>query len=185
MNPHCLTVYGERFLQEWQKRYPETLPISYQFKWKLPTRWIRIYSLPDAQRYPNDKTDWDILLSRQNTVIDHLITPGTPIQWVWNWLEHDSHIFKAFPLARLGVFQNVDAETEFESWLLDDTWKSKRFDTFLIMIADESMRAFMIAPDCLIAPYDGGMDIVFNDALVAQDFKRHFADWVSPRDDGC
>jgi hypothetical protein len=51
------------------------------------------------------------------------------------------------------------------------------------MIADESMRAFIIALDCLISPYDGGIDVILRDPHTAHTFKRHFADWVSPRED--
>jgi hypothetical protein len=146
---------------------------------------VRIYSLPEGQRYPNDKADWHHLLVRQNAVIDYLVPQGQPIQFVWNWLGRDSHIFKSYDLVRLGVFCDVRAETEYESWLLNDRWASGAFNIFLTLIADEAMRAFIIAPDCLIAPYDGGMDVILKDPNTAHAFKRHFADWVSPREDGC
>jgi hypothetical protein len=179
-----LSPDGILFMKQWQRRFPETPPINYEFKRRLTKRWMRVYSLPDAQRYPNDKADWDILLARQNAVIDHLIPQRTPITWVWNWLEKDCHIFKSFDLTRLGVFQAADGESEYESWLMEDHWESGLFNVFLTMIAGEMMRAFIIAPDCLIAPYDGGMDIILRDPYTAHAFKRHFSDWVSPREDG-
>lgn len=52
------------------------------------------------------------------------------------------------------------------------------------MIADDVMRAFIIAPDCLIAPYDGGMDVFLKDAFSAHAFERKFADGMSKRKDG-
>jgi hypothetical protein len=176
-----LTADGERFLKSWQQNYPETPPINYWFKSKLRARWMRIHSLPNAKRYPDDKTDWDILLSRQNEVIDYLVPQDAPITWVWNWLDNDCHIFKSFDLTRLGVFRYDEAE--YESWMMDDLWESGIFDTFLMMIAGEQMRAFLIAPDCLISPYDGGMDVILKDPHTAHAFKRHFANWVSPRED--
>jgi hypothetical protein len=179
------TVDGVHFMLGWQRAYPETPPITYHFKWNLSKRWVRIYSLPEGQRYPNDKADWHHLLVRQNAVIDYLVPQGQPIQFVWNWLGRDSHIFKSYDLVRLGVFCDVRAETEYESWLLNDRWASGAFNIFLTLIADEAMRAFIIAPDCLIAPYDGGMDVILKDPNTAHAFKRHFADWVSPREDGC
>jgi hypothetical protein len=174
----------ETFLKVWQRDYPETPPINYHFKHHLPKRWIRIHSLPNAQRYPNDKADWAMLLSRQNAVIDYLVPQDTPIQWVWNWIGRDTHIHQSFSPIALGMFSAGEGEPDFECHVLDDVWRTGEADVFLTMIADESMRAFIIAPDCLIAPYDGGMDIILKDPHTAHAFKRHFADWVSPRADG-
>ncbi len=179
-----LTPEGVKFLAQWQQDYPETPPINYHFKLNLPKRWARIHSLPAGQRYPNSKEDWDILFMRQNAVIDHLVPQGTAIQFVWNSLERDSHIFKSFDLTHLGMFNDILAETECDCWLLPEIWESTLFNTFLMMIAGEMMRAFIIAPTCLISPYDGGMDIIFSDPYTAHAFKRTFADWVSQREDG-
>jgi hypothetical protein len=179
-----LTQAGEAFMSAWQRDYPETPQISYIFKHRLSKRWMRIHSLPGAQRYPNEKADWDVLLSRQNAVIDYLVPQDTPIIWVWNWIGPDTHIRQSFTPVALGVFSAGDDEAEFECHLLNDLWRTKECDVFLTMIAAESMRAFIIAPDCLIAPYDGGMDIILKDPHTAHAFKRHFSDWVSPREDG-
>jgi hypothetical protein len=46
------------------------------------------------------------------------------------------------------------------------------------------MRAFVTAPDSLISPYDGGMDMILKDPYTTHAFKRHFAHWVSPHEDG-
>jgi hypothetical protein len=174
------------FMKMWERDYPETAPIDFLFKIYLTKRWIRVYSLHEGHRYPEDELDWNILLSRQNTVIDYLVPQGTPITWVFNWLENDNHIFKSFDLIPLGGFTDKDyLEGELESWMLKAQWESGLFNTFLMMIANEEvMRAFIIAPNCLIAPYEGGMDIVLKDPHTADAFKRHFADWVSPRQDG-
>jgi hypothetical protein len=179
-----MTQAHETFLEAWQRDYPVMPPIGYLFKHHLPKRWIRIHSLPNAQRYPNGKADWDVLLSRQNAVIDYLVPQDTPVQWVWNWIRRDTHIHQSFSPVALGMFSAGEGEAECECHLLDDVWRTGEADVFLTMIADESMRAFIIAPDCLIAPYDGGMDIILKDPYTAHAFKRHFADWLSPRADG-
>jgi hypothetical protein len=181
---HDLTAAGVSFMESWNRDYPETPPINYHFKRLLPKRWIRIHSLPISKRYAEDAADWAILLARQNAVIDYLLPPNQAIQWVWNWLPPDSHIHTSFDLVRLGILRAKDDEAEFESWLLKDNWQSGTCDIFLTLIADDSMRAFIIAPDCLISPYDGGVDVILKDPHTAHAFKRHFAQWVSPREDG-
>jgi hypothetical protein len=179
-----LTPEGITFLQAWQQAYPETPPITYQFKRHLPKRWVRIYSLPDGKRYANDKPEWDALLARQNAVIDYLVPQGQQVQIVFNLLDRDNHLFKSVNLTRLGMVRDADFETGFETWLLEDVWHSGQFDPSLAMIADEQMRAFIMAPDCIISPYDGGMDIILKDPHTAHAFKRAFPDWISPREDG-
>jgi hypothetical protein len=181
---HALSQYGEAFMRDWRANYPEMPPINHLFKHRLPKRWMRIHSLSDARRYPRDQADWDLLLSRQNAVIDHLVPQGTPITWVWNRIEPDCHIFKSFDLVPLGAIRDEEDEPAAQCYLLEDVWQTGLDDVFLMMIADESMRAFIIAPDCLISPYDGGMDIILKDPHTAHAFKRHFAAWVSPREDG-
>ena len=172
----------QRFLDDWNRHYPETPPISYLFKSQLPKRWVRVHSLPAAKRYPDNRAEWDVLLMRQNAVIDYLVPQNTPITWVWNWLERDCPIFKSFDLTRLGIFRHD--ESAFESWQMKDHWGSRLSNPFLMMIAKEQMRAFIIAPDCLIAPYDGGVDVILQDSHTAIAFKQHFADWLSTREDG-
>jgi hypothetical protein len=52
------------------------------------------------------------------------------------------------------------------------------------MIADDEARAIFVAPDCLIAPYDGSFDLALTDPCAAQALKRQFSEWASPRADG-
>ncbi len=179
-----LTDEGVKFLDDWHRRYPEASPISYLFKQHLPKRWVRIHSLPEAQRYPSGEADWDILLQRQNAVIAHLVAPGTPMQIIYNWIGRDNHLHRSENLTRLGSVSVAGDEVEFECWLSHDTWQPRAFNTLLMMIAEEQLRAFFIAPSCLIAPYDGGMDIILDDAHTAHALKRHFANWLSHRPDG-
>jgi hypothetical protein len=174
----------DKFLTYWQQLYPETLPINYLFKERLRTRWARIHSLPEAKRYAETKAESDAILQRQNVVIDHLILQGTPIRMVINSIEIDNYLFKSFDLEPVGVFQEADEEPSFETYVFETTWESQTLNPFLIMIADDQMRAFIIGPECLIAPYDGGMDIILKDPHTCWSFKRQFKDWVSKRPDG-
>jgi hypothetical protein len=127
------TSDGKDFLENWQRAYPETPPINYLFKSRLPKRWARIHSLPDAKRYPESNAEWDVLLKRQNAVIDYLVQQGAPITGVWNWLEPDCHIFTSFNLTRLGEFRHDEAAIE--SRQLEDHRESGANNPFLMMIA--------------------------------------------------
>jgi hypothetical protein len=179
-----LTAAGILFMADWQRLYSDTPPLSHHFKWCLPKRWMRIHSLPDGKRYADDKAESAIILTRQNAVIDHLVPQGQSIQILFTRIETDSHIFTSFDLTRLGMVRAAGDECDYEIWMLNDNWKSGDHNVLLMMIADDEIEAFIMAPDCLIAPYDGGMDLILKDAYTAHAVKRQFVDWLSQREDG-
>jgi hypothetical protein len=168
----------------WKQHYAQSPPINYLFKKNFTHRWARIHSLPDSKRYPDTKAEWDILLKRQNTVFDHVLEQNEKIQIVINAANADNYMFTAFNAQPVGVFVDINNEAEFSSFIIDETWESGSFNPMLIMIAEEQMRAFIIGTHCIVAPYDGGMDIILKDADTCQAFKRQFADWLSKRPDG-
>jgi hypothetical protein len=174
----------QRFLTYWNALYPETPPIHHFFKHRLSNRWARIHSLPEAKRYADTKAEWDELEQRQNAVIDSLVPRGAQIRIVINLIEIDNFLFKAFNLENIGVFVDQDGETVYQSFQFFTTWESHSLNSFLNMIAEEQLRAFIIGPDCLIAPYDGGMDLILKDVQTCWAFKRKFKNWLSSRLDG-
>jgi hypothetical protein len=175
----------EAFIAGWHEDYPEVLPIRSLLNGRsFPNRWMRIHSLPLSKRYADTKQEWDILLERQNKLINHLVPQGMGVQWVINWIEKDNYLFKSFNLAPLGVFQEAEDEPAYNSFLLETTWEHDPRNPLLLMIADETLRAFMIAPDCLIAPYDGGVDVILKDPHTCYALRRKFKDWLSKRPDG-
>jgi hypothetical protein len=173
-----------KFLEIWQRLYPETPPISHVFKERLRTRWARIHNLPDAKRYPKTNAEWGIVVDRQNRVIDSLMQQGTTIRFVINFIAIDCYLFKAFDLENVGVFVDEEGETVFQSFTFETTWERNTLNPVLILIADGDLRAFIMGPDCLIAPYDGGIDVILKDPHTCWAFKRQFKDWLSKRADG-
>jgi hypothetical protein len=174
----------ESFLIYWNNLYPETPPINYFFKERLKKRWLRIHSLPESKRYAESKEEWDILLYRQNTAISNLIGEEKPIKVVINFIETDNYLFKSFNFINIGVFNDMERETVFQSFLFETSWQANTLNPLLIMIAQDEMRAFIIAEDCLIAPYDGGMDLIFKDGYTKGLFKEKYKAWLSKREDG-
>jgi hypothetical protein len=180
-----ITIHSkESFLGYWNSLYPETPPINYFFKERFKKRWLRIHSLPQSKRYADTKEEWDILLDRQNTVISDLIGEDAVIKVVINFIGIDNYLFKSFNFINIGVFTDMERETVFQSFLFETTWQKNTLNPLLIMIAQEEMRAFIIGDDCLIAPYDGGMDLIFKDGCTKGVFKEKYNDWLSAREDG-
>jgi hypothetical protein len=174
----------ESFLAYWNNLYPETPPINYFFKERLKKRWLRIHSLPESKRYAESKEEWDVLLQRQNNVISNLIDEQELIKVVINFIEIDNCLFKSFDFINIGVFKDMERETVFQSFLFETIWQANSLNPLLIMIAQDEMRAFIIAKDCLIAPYDGGMDLIFKDGYTKGLYKEKYKAWLSKREDG-
>lgn len=150
----------------------------------MDKRWARIYSLLDAKRYTNTKADWTELEQRPNALIDSLVPQGAESRIVCNTIDDDNYLYEAFDLENIGVLVQDEGEAVFQSFLFTTTWESYGFNPFLIMNAEDQLRAFIVGPDCLIAPYDGGMDVILKDPHTCWAFKRQVKNWISPRPDG-
>jgi hypothetical protein len=173
----------QQFFIDWNTLYPQTPPIAYLFKQRLANRWARIHSLPKSKRYAETKEERAEILRRQNTIIHQLIGKDTEIRVVSLWMNDDNPLFTMRQMDRLGMIALAEHETEYDLYTYVTDWEPPD-DILLTMIADDAMRAFLIGPDCLIAPYDGGMDVILKDPYTTWEFKRKYKDWLSPREDG-
>jgi hypothetical protein len=150
----------------------------------LNRRWLRIHSLPESKRYAQTNEESDALLHRQNSVIDDLIEQKAEINVVINFIEIDSFLFRMFNFTNIGVVVDNKAETVFQSFIFETTWETNGLNPLLLEIADDILRAFIIGENCLIAPYDGGMDLIFKDTTTRDFYKLKYKNWLSAREDG-
>jgi hypothetical protein len=174
----------KQFKDFWAKNYPESPPINYFFQANFQNRWLRIHSLPGSKRYANTPDEWTILLERQNTVIADLIPQNTVIQIVINYIEIDSYLFKKYDMDNIGVFVDKVAEAVFQSFSFETIWQTNKLNDLLKQVADDSVRAFIIGSECLISPYDGGMNLVYKDTATRDFYKIKYKNWLSEREDG-
>jgi hypothetical protein len=168
----------------WNARYPETPPISRVFKHRMPHRWARIHSLPGSKRYAETDEDWACLLQRQNSVMDELVEVSTPLTVVINAYKEANPLLKSERATFIGMYSAGEGEHEIACRHYHSTWQHARHEPLLKLIAEDEVRAFFIAPDCLVAPYDGGVDVILKDEATRDAFKRRYRDWLSERQDG-
>jgi hypothetical protein len=173
----------DKFNKFWAKNYPETLPINYFFKHRLKSRWLRIHSLPESKRYAENEEEQAVLLHRQNTLIADLVGQNSVINVVVNFIEIDNFLFQKFDLTNIGVFKDSDNETVFQAFIFETKWTTGSLNSMLIEIADDNLRAFIIGDDCLIAPYDGGVDIILKDTATRDFYQSKYKLWLSARED--
>lgn len=197
MNIFCNNKIGyQGFEYKWIVQYPNVLPINHQFKFVFKHRWFRIHNFDGDQRYPRNKQDIAQLLHRQNTVMQELLgdqdcyslifdydeTPIYPHQRYQDVLDVSN--YKPIHEVPLHLVQPDEYDEEmYLCWAYKETqFKVGEFNRLLIEIAKDQGGYECIfasfANDCLICPYDGGIDIVVRDAKTKEYYQEKFKDWV-------
>lgn len=190
------------FNKLWILNYPDTVPISHLFKHDYIDRWFRIHSLPDSKRYADNDEEWSILLLRQNEIITDLFGVDSKVILVtgeYNWNERTTHIiddeevFKNYSFLRLDNIDlcklNPDSYDEEEVYwpaFAETAWSPNQHDKLLKEIANDNTRAFFVSFDknVIVAPYDGGVDIILKDSLTRDHYKNKYKEWLSIHEDG-
>lgn len=186
------------------------MPLGHLLRTTYPRRWLRLYSLPEGQRYPVDAADWHELLLRHFTVFadpvgEHaelfLLTgeydfadspqpapwsfradgalqglPFTPLPPVaLHTLPPDPRVPDGHPPG--DVYRPVCTRLQ---------WTEAAGEGILRAIAEEQMNAFFVSVEygCILAPYAGGLDVIFPAEAARNYFRDLHRRWVSPRADG-
>ena len=66
------------------------------------------------------------------------------------------------------------------------TWTYGGHDKLLRIIADDEVRAFFVSFEngIIVAPYDGGVDVIAKDTAMRDLYKEKYKEWLSEREDG-
>ncbi|WP_330468017.1 hypothetical protein [Micromonospora zamorensis] len=193
LNPPALTAL-------WKQRWPECPPFAHRLRGQHPDRWVRFHSLPESKRYPDDESEYAIVLDRHYTVLSEL-DPGavllvvtsewtegptlTPQIWprrseiapsAWHWrtlLEHPEEE------AECRIYRQLYAETIL--------WRPGAIDVLLRAVADDELANVILAPTdlrWLYLPYDGGADVVLPTREQRDALKAQHRDWLSQQSSG-
>jgi|SRR5690606_11551864 len=187
------------FIDYWNKEYPESLPINHELKLVYPDRWFRIHSLPESKRYAETEEEYKIILDRQNQLISELIGEESEVAISFGLYRWDSTNDNYKELTDFGEFQKVlriDLQKErpeeyedkmyFDIYVKTEKWENGKRDEILKAIADDEIRAMFVSTSkkCVIAPYDGGVDIIVDSTEKRDKLKAKYKEWLSDREDG-
>jgi hypothetical protein len=193
-----------QFQQYWVENFPNIPMINNLFKHYLKGRWLRIHSLPEAKRYAETEEEWAVLLERQNTLFVDLMPKNKKICIVSGIYRNESivfekHIFDALPYHKTLDFKELDSLDLFKlsgDWhddglmftptFAEEIYAPNKFDSILKSIANDEWRLFFLDPKShtIIAPYDGGVDIIFGNEGPLSIFSEKYKNWLSKREDG-
>ncbi|MFE4513898.1 hypothetical protein ACFRMQ_06815 [Kitasatospora sp. NPDC056783] len=176
----------------WERRWPGTEPIGWELGRGDRDVWVRFHSLPESKRYPDDESEYAIVLERHNTVLDELFAGSEVYVMVPRWSDRSS-----------APRMNRDAR-RWRTWLrADDTvpelsfychvfverrqWRWGGLDRLLRRVADDIEGGVIIAGPGLrrlYHPYDGGADVYLTTAEERDRLKERHAEWLSPYPSG-
>lgn len=199
------TMTAKEFTYYWQHNWPDTPLIGHYFKHKFSDRWFRIHSLPKSKRYPTNKTELTILLNRQNTILTDLLGVHEEVYLVTGEYTHEDeeiielnlidqvasitpYYFTRLPPIHLSEQDpGVNLKgTYYTPMFTKQRWGKDQFNLVLTDIANNALRVFFLSVinNCIVAPYDGGMDIILPDTETRDRYKAKYTAWLSPHESG-
>ncbi|WP_336930699.1 DUF3885 domain-containing protein [Acinetobacter tandoii] len=192
------------FERKWNKSFPNKAPISYVFKYYFPNSWIRIYSLPDGKRYADNAIEHESLLKVQNQIISDCLGSGTPIfivsgnYFIGNSSEpiYDQTSILSYNFISGSPINLHEIDPEyfddgenndlfFTPIFTESKWELNLHNDLLLKIANDETRAFLISfeKDIIIAPYDGGLDLIIKNQELQCKIRQKYSDMLSKRED--
>ncbi len=171
-----------------QPEYLDSFPLSFLMRQRFPEYWLRIHSLPESKRYPEDEAEREIVLERYASFGTALLGDKTPCliiraRFATEYL--GSELQRSLSWSRL---HKIEEEEDFWcSWVAEISWRPDAIRDLLIDIAeDRDSHVLFVSKlsDAVFAPYDGGADgFSFDSGMIAR-LKQEFAPWRSARADG-
>ena len=82
--------------------------------------------------------------------------------------------------------EEYEDKMNFDIFVKIENWKKDSRNEILKAIADDEIRAILICSsrNCIIAPYDGGVDIIVDTYEKRDELKKKYKKWFSERKDG-
>lgn len=191
-----------QFRRFWEQNFLDCPPISYLFKHRLTDRWFCFHSLPESKRYADNETEVAQLLMRQNTALLDLMGTRECVLVLGNYssspplekqcLALGNFEFQEFLKLSKQDFDPTPLEPDEEPIYLNlfcatHNLEPGSLDPVLLCIADWKIVNFFVV-SCvrrrIFAPYDGGVDLVLENAEKRDEFKARYKDWLSSHPEG-
>jgi hypothetical protein len=187
------------FSKYWNSEFPDALPISHLLRGFYPNRWLRIHSLPNSKRYADSDSEYKIIFERQNQLMNDLIGESKEIILAFGLYTNNITIEnykKHLNFNEYSCDMNIDLHQELPDYYDNDselkifskieTWKNGSYNNILKAIADDEIEMMFICPqnNFIIAPYDGGVDIIVETNERRDHLKMIYQSWLPKREDG-
>lgn len=179
------------FLEYWRATYGGAPLPAYRLRDRFPERWLRLHSLPGSKRYAETPDEHREILRRQGTLFSDLIGEGAPCELVFSYYGAEAELPAEVRAALLGLSPTfLMTLAAAESDLVEDvlllhasfTWQPGSLDTILLAVADDVLESPVfvgIQAGRILAPYDGGIDLIVESKQRRAELLARYASWRS------
>ncbi|MBF0371066.1 MAG: hypothetical protein HQL52_16575 [Magnetococcales bacterium] len=199
---------GNEFRAWWDQRFQGIAPVGWAIRKALPQRWLRIHSLPESKRYPENEEEYAILLDRHNQAATEVLGAGNDCILLFSSFGVEpgpAQFSEPLPSPHLDLVQRLqevpgnenpfddpdspdDPEPLFlRQSMVGTIWQSGAFDTLLREAAEDHLlhQLFIsLATEELYAPYDGGADLIFATTEKRDAYREKWSSWLSTHPEG-
>ncbi|TCR67887.1 hypothetical protein [Rhizobium sp. BK376] len=180
-----------------QRRFGTELPFAWLLRKFHAPEWIRFYALPQAQRAVETSDDNGEAIRRFHEIATALFGELNTLVMVLVPIRKFNGKYGRYKLtsvARLGfhlIVSDLRDETD-DSGIAFDLYGgmqvicSDNITRLTSLAMTDEVLQFLLVSDAgeIIAPYDGGFDIICSNIERRDQLKHQFSDWISPRHDG-
>ena len=180
--------------------FPNSIPLNHELKWVFNDRWFRIHSLPESKRYADSQNERKMLLARQYDVIDNILGGPEEVLALVQFYSTDELDQERLYIQNISNFNlvweinlkliykeeyedcdNIYLEIYSKPWS-DVTNKNK----LLLAVANDRLEMLLVnfAKKRIVAPYDGGVDVILDTQREVGIHKRLYSDWLSSHPQG-
>ncbi|MFI7005425.1 hypothetical protein [Streptomyces sp. NPDC050145] len=148
---------------------------------------MRFHSLPESKRYPEDESEYSIVLERYNTVLDELFGCGEVYVITPAWAtEAEVPAFQPDAEYWQSLLVKDDPDPEFRTYChlfaVRRPWVYGCLDEMLRDIADDKVAGVLVTDTQIrriYHPYDGGADVFLTTPGERDRTRDRHADWLS------
>lgn len=181
------------FSRLWCEAFGKSPPLGHMLRHDFQNCWTRFHALPEAKRYAETDTEQKTILQRANALAVRCFGK-TGNLWLatarYPGFETDNNDL----VSRLGmtpelswIDQTDEPEDQIETvfFVTKVEWNPMSFDWLFTEIAKDDARAIWFDPSSktVLAPYDGGFDIISLHPNKITDLETKFPKWMSERSD--
>ncbi|GAA4226650.1 DUF3885 domain-containing protein [Sagittula marina] len=181
------------FSQVWRRSFGETPPLGHVLRYDFFDYWTRFHALPKSKRYADTDKEWDTVLSRANTLARECFGDHARVWVVTGCFTDSTHRDNDLPARMLmtkamtwidGSEDTAD-QSEITFFATVHDWKPRSLDGLFSEIANDQERAvlFSVNTKTVLAPYNGGFDVISLRPGKISDLESRYRTWMSNRSD--
>lgn len=181
------------FSKVWRRSFGETPPLGHILRHDFFDYWTRFHALPESKRYADNDDEWSIVLSRANTLASECIGDHARVwvatEYFAELVPKDTDLPVRMSMTKAMTWIDCSEEpadrSEIAFFAITYDWKPNSLDELFGQIANDHERAVLFSEDnqTVLAPYDGGFDIISLRPGKISDLESKYRDWMSSRPD--